>query len=875
MIPIHLSLSGFLSYREPVEIDFTLFDLACIAGPNGAGKSSLLDAITWALFGQARRRDDALIHTQSAAAEVGLVFSYEGNTYYVQRTKPREKTMLLEFHILQAVGEQAGGLKAGSLVLPAGSWRSMAGSWKPLTERTLRETEARIQQTLRMDYETFINASFFLQGRADQFTQQRAGDRKRILGTILGLEVWETYRARAAERRKAVEAEIRSLDGRLQEIMAELAEEEARKQRLEELEGDLARLEGERAQQEKIVQSARQFAAALQEQQKLVDALARQWQAEAQRLQEAERLLQARQQEKDELAERLARADEIEAAYAAWQAQRRELEQLEKSAAQFWEQERQRQALRAEMGDIRARLEQERVMLWEQHLQAAADQSQAQELGQQAEALRAEIARLEGLITRRAGLDAEIQASRQGQADAKAENQRLKTEMDELKERIDRLEMTEGAECPLCGQPLGPQERQDLIDRLKTQGKEMGDRYRANTVMVQQGDEQVRALEDEYAALSQVEVELRARTGSLGELDSSLRNLETAQLDWTRRGLPRLDEVEATLAGETYAPEARARLVEIDEALQQIGYDTVAHDAARQAEEEGRASEAELRELEKARATLAPLEREIVGLRSQIAGQQAEVDRQQKDHLAAAEALETSMAQAPDLAEAERALFALQERENRLRMDVGAARQKVAVLESQKTRRKALETEREAFARQVQQYKQLERAFSKDGVPALLIEQALPEIESKANEILARLSEGGMSVRFATQAAYKDKARDDLRETLDILISDGAGVRDYEMFSGGEAFRVNFAIRLALSKVLAQRAGARLQTLVIDEGFGSQDALGRQRLVEAINLVASDFAKILVISHIDELKDAFPNRIEVEKTSMGSIARVV
>jgi len=50
---------------------------------------------------------------------------------------------------------------------------------------------------------------------------------------------------------------------------------------------------------------------------------------------------------------------------------------------------------------------------------------------------------------------------------------------------------------------------------------------------------------------------------------------------------------------------------------------------------------------------------------------------------------------------------------------------------------------------------------------------------------------------------------DELKETLDILISDGAGTRDYEMFSGGEAFRVNFAIRLALSRVLAHRAGAR------------------------------------------------------------------
>jgi exonuclease SbcC len=159
-------------------------------------------------------------------------------------------------------------------------------------------------------------------------------------------------------------------------------------------------------------------------------------------------------------------------------------------------------------------------------------------------------------------------------------------------------------------------------------------------------------------------------------------------------------------------------------------------------------------------------------------------------------------------------------------------------------------------------------------VPALLIEQALPQIESRANRILDRLSDGGMSVQFKTQEAYKDTRREDLRETLNIEISDGSGARDYEMYSGGEAFRVNFAIRLALSEVLAQRAGARLQMLVIDEGFGSQDLVGRQRLVEAINLVKDEFAKILVITHIDELKDVFPSRVEVEKTPQGSQVRV-
>src|SRR4030066_946570 len=101
MIPVKLTITGFLSYHDTVELDFTSFDLACISGPNGAGKSSLLDAFTWALFGQARKRDESVINLQSSAAEVALVFEYEGNTYRVQRTLPKGKTTSLEFQILE------------------------------------------------------------------------------------------------------------------------------------------------------------------------------------------------------------------------------------------------------------------------------------------------------------------------------------------------------------------------------------------------------------------------------------------------------------------------------------------------------------------------------------------------------------------------------------------------------------------------------------------------------------------------------------------------------------------------------------------------------------------------------------------------------
>ena len=90
------------------------------------------------------------------------------------------------------------------------------------------------------------------------------------------------------------------------------------------------------------------------------------------------------------------------------------------------------------------------------------------------------------------------------------------------------------------------------------------------------------------------------------------------------------------------------------------------------------------------------------------------------------------------------------------------------------------------------------------------------------------------------------------------------------MYRGLDAFRINLELRIALSKVLARRAGAPLPTLFIDEGLGTQDSDGLTKLVGAINSIQDDFKKIIVITHLEELKDAFPVRIEVTKTWEGS-----
>lgn len=852
MIPLRLRISGFLSYYEPSELDFTNFDLACIAGSNGAGKSSLLDAMTWALFGEARRRDDSIINHFAKSAQVTFDFQYENSVYRIIRAKPRDKTASLEFQV-----------------------RDPEMKWKPLTEHSLRETEELIRRTLHMDYETFTNASFFLQGRADQFAQQRPGDRKRILSSILGLEKWETYRAAAVERTKQANFELAGLDAQLKELQDELAEEDDRRKKLNDLEIQLAQAAKVSKANQAALDSVRQQASTVAEQRRLVEVMRAQAAAARQRFNQRAAQLADRRLEQARLQESNAHAAEIEAAYAAWQQARAELEQWDRLAANFHQHENRRSKPALEIESTRVRLEEEA-----RNLETTLAQMQTLEKGlpvvhqkhaEARQALDLTRAKLDTLPA----LQAELDSFQQERADRKSENAALKNEMDELKDRIDRLVEATGANCPLCGQPLNETDRANLLESLQKQGKEKAQKWHDNNTWLKNADNHYTELRNQIDALHRIEPQLRQQERLADQLGLQIKADEEKLADWLEKGLPRLNELRDTLNRQNYALDARAELDQINADLKALGYDAATHDLIRQKEQTGRSSEEALRQLAAARAALDPLEREIADLAVQLSAEQQETDRLEGEFKSADEKLQSAAAQLPDLRALESELYQAQESENRLRSQVGGARQLVEVLANLKQHQADLRIQRQAIARRIAQLKQLERAFSKDGVPALLIEQALPEIEAQANEILDRLSSGAMSVRFSTQKEYKDAKREDKKETLDILISDSAGMREYELFSGGEAFRINFAIRLALSRVLAQRAGARLQTLVIDEGFGSQDADGRQRLIEAINQVRPDFEKIIVITHLEELKDAFPARIEVEKTPEGSKVRVL
>lgn len=853
MIPEKLILSGFLSYQDPVVLNFDGLELACISGANGAGKSSLLDAVTWSLFGEARcRDDDALINSHVNAAEVIFEFHYEGNLYRVQRSKPRGKTTVLEFYVL-----------------------SPEGDWRTLTEKSVRETENRLRSTLRMNFDTFINASFFLQGKADHFAQQQPSNRKKVLTNVLGLEIWETYRAGAVEKRRGVESELRSTDLQLEDIEKELGEEAERKTRLAEIEQRLEQLSVLRQAKENELNSVQKLAAALAEQRRLLDVLRGQLRETMQRIER----LQAQQnkllEEQARLKERLAHAAEAEQAYRQWLADRASLEQMDRVAMNFQEINARRGTPLGEILAAESVLRQEQSRLESEAMTAATKERQLALNESTLPEVTASIQALQQRIEQRGALEKELQDLQQRAAGMKVENDQLRLEMQELRERIDTLKDVEGAICPLCGQPLNPQDREALLNSLEAQGKQKGDTYRMNQALQKQGEDRKAELAREINGMLRLDEELRASQRKHDQAEAEIHRLGDDLTEWRKNGALRLGELEKTLTAKDFAHASRRQLEKIDAQAQALGYDVAVHDALRAAEQAGRASEQSMRDLDAARATLEPLERQIAGVNEQRTMEETQSAQQDAQFRAAEAQVEATASTLPDVNAIEDELRAMKAEENRLRMDVGMVRQLVSVLDSLRERKTKLTARRTALAVQINRLKALERAFGKDGVPALLIEQALPEIEEQANGILDRLSAGGMSVRFKTQRELKSK-KEELRETLDIAITDHTGkVREYELFSGGEAFRVNFAIRLALSRVLAHRAGARLQTLFIDEGFGSQDAEGRQRLLEAISLVRNEFARIIVITHLEDLKDAFPSRIEVEKTARGSTLRVL
>jgi exonuclease SbcC len=853
MIPIRLELKNFMSYGEDVPaLDFTGMHTLCLSGENGHGKSALLDAMTWALWGESRagkNKHEELVRIGADEMSVFFIFEMDGQKYRIIRKYSKKASgRIWEFQ--QETPDV--GLGVG---------------WRSLTGNNSGETEKAIQKLLRMSYDTFLNSAYLRQGQADQFVKQTPTKRKEILADILDLSRYDQLEAKARERMKSAQAEATDLERDISGIDAELKAEPELREQVTVLQARLELLKTQRDELRAEWEAGRDRKSHLEGQKQLADSLKAQLATLDGEMRELSEELTGHQEEAAKANALLSRQDEICRDYEKLTAARARVAGLERDLEQFYRGQQLLAAadkeLMAAENEVQRRLERA-VTDYEQ---AAGRVKDFDVFAAERDALAPKVAAADRSEEQLGPKRLELKALQEQFTALREQFAGADWQAKEWTRKIETLANQQG-QCDVCSSPL-PEAK---VASIRSDYEEAMTAAQAEQKRVKTEANGVKALmtkcENELQAL---DAEVKAAKGDRVRLGNALQYILEAEA--TQKTLPNLEAIRAEAqriaASGEFAAETRAKIAKLEAALGKLAH--VEADAA--------AVRAEIAALEPSERLQIALEHAQAALKTAEAG----IARVQKNLATRRTTRDMAQAQLLGVADVSGELAKLEARDLQIReqekqrslenqavhQEIGRREQTLSRLEEQKAVRldKAKRLGDAKYDAEV--HDQLTKAFGKKGVQALIIENAIPELAEETNRLLDRLTDGDMSLYFDTLREAKTK-RDGPIETLDIKVSDNLGTRPLEMYSGGEGFRAAFALRIALSKLLARRAGARLQTLIIDEGFGSQDAKGREKLVECLNAIKDDFERIIVITHIDELKDAFATRVEVIKTPSGS-----
>jgi exonuclease SbcC len=811
MTPIRLTLRNFLSYGdEPQTVDFTGLHVVALTGENGHGKSALLDAITWVLWNSTRASGtrqasmDDVIRLGADEAHVELEFGLNGARYVALRSRRRAR-----------------GGQSGLFILDELDNRIPVGATGEEANRVF------LANLLKMDDDTFRSSAYLRQGNADEFTRKAASDRKTVLANILRLGDYDSLVEKAKAQKQQLSNDLAAVQGEVNRLQQQADERTTHEEAVVEQRASLTESESRLAISAALLQATE---ARMNELTSLSQSLAeRQRKAveEETAIAGLRRELTQEQIEIQSIFNLLAGESEIKESHARLMGLRSRLRDLKPDVERGTALENGLPALNHAISQAQVRLEGEigqLSMAKEKAENAAADLSV---IDARLEEYRKELSGLDEATTQRT-----VAANRQNElqeafAKLKADNDRLKIEISDIDEMLPLLEAA-GSSCPVCLTELTDEKRGGLRTR-----------------QLQRRDDLEEGQRKLKADGVQLKSELVAAGGALESLDRQLARLaacrdSSTQLEQQRVGLVatantlqdctvRLSNMQRQLENGEYAATERARLIEAQAQLnalkpivEEYRLALTDHDALAEQGVEAKyaALQAAYTRKETAERSISRLEREIA--------QREEARQQEVGQLAT---LAVSLNGLPQI----KAQFTqAQAAANRDQAEVNQSREALArfqerldqalIAERQLAERKKVEQRLEADRRA---YFELEKAFGKNGVQAMIIDNALPEIMDETNRLLSRMTDHSMQVRLEMRGAKSGSAE---KETLEIRIMDEVGERPYEMYSGGEAFRINLALRIALSRLLARRHGASVQTLFLDEGFGTQDAKGRERL---------------------------------------------
>ena len=919
MRPIKLTLSAFGPYARQVELDFEQLGnsgLYLITGDTGAGKTTLFDAISFALFGEASgdNREPAMLRSKYADPQaptlVELRFRYAGQEYTVTRNP----------EYLRPKGRGEGMTKQAAdarLTYPDGHVLT-----KP------REVNAAVRDILGLDREQFAQVAMIAQGDFLKLLLADTRDRQKIFRGIFHTDLYvvlqdQLFRASASVRNqwedalasirqyisgiqgasdsphaeqllraKTGELPIGEANSLLEAVLSE--DQQAQKQ----LEAELAAAEAELVETISLLSKAetRQKAQASLEA-KLV---LRETQSEdLERLTAELAVQQGREPEQEALSEKitvldlsLPDYDRLDTLQSEWKAAQADLSRAEASAAAA---RKAQESLAVEINRMKSQrkaleavaAERERLL-----------RSQEETLRQR-DALRELMAGISDLHSR----EELLREAQDTYLLARQEAERLRQRYDELNRAfldeqagILARNLEPGTACPVCGSTVHP------LPAVMAAGAPTEDAVkRARTAY----EKAARAAENASAAAAREKGKAAGiRERIQAELHSLLGDMEISQAEESARNqIGKLEDNLASLALQTAQteklakqrdaldrdiPEKEARLAASEAAITSAREQIAARSASlqawtRQQDDLKRklpfgsksAALAERRTLSDARSALrTALEqaaRRCAECRETLTGLDASIDQLRRQ-------LEEEPENDADVLEARKhaltcrktdALTKLKELHARLRANQYAREKlkgKTGELEELEEKQKWMKALSDTASGTV-------RGKERIALETYIQTTYFDRIVARANVRLMKMTGGQYDLKRRKTA---DNIKSQSGLELDVIDHYNGTERSVKTLSGGESFQASLALALGLSDEVQSSTGIHLDTLFVDEGFGSLDPEALNQAYAALAGLTEGSRLVGIISHVAELKEKIDKQILVTKDkSGGSDARII
>lgn len=849
MKPLKLYMRNFKSYGEETPIfDFEAFDVVLLTGENGNGKSSIADAIAWCIWGQCKGMTgrggiDDLVRTGADEMEVSLIFEEDGNRYKVirKRDKRREQSSLDLFI-------------------------EDSGEFIPISGNRIDETQSKIQNLIKLDYDTYLCTAYLSQGKADMFATKKPNERKEVLAEILNLSNYDRLAELAREERNRLQSEAEIVQRELYGLETRIEDEAAVKDTKKKVDSEL---EDMQIKEKETGEELDGYYEVYREKSGLVKSL----EGSRENLIRTQEEIVDLKKEENELKTRiksyktlLEREEEIVVGYKRAKA-------LSLKENTYREQLQIKTDLTRKLEAVESKIEREKqeikynIKLLEQKIEVEKVKLEKEDkLKKEEKVLIDALAKLLTLEEKVSETEEELNENITRIADLKAREKTLMEKLEDLRERYKDISGAK-SNCPTCNTPLSEETKAKILKDMTQEGQ----RLQSELKDVQ---DLISHLNDRRKVLSKEIASFKDKLKDKSKMESHLAIIQR-ELEEAKRAKENMDmliskrfPLEKSLKEKTYADELFNEQRDLKNEIDKLNYDGDAHRQIREELKKYEDIDKYYQDVQLAKARLSADEESMERVLKLIQDKEKYIQELM-------ELIRQLEAATGDIESIKKKIYVLEMDRKKLLDDIRKLQSKKGALDERlkqiETAKEEMKEKKESIAdlnREIELYKTLIEIYGKRGIQAAIIENAIPELQDETNRILAKITDGRLTVEFLTQ---RDTKSGSTVETLDIKISDGLDTRKYETYSGGEEFRINFAIRIALSKTLARRAGATVRMLVLDEGFGTLDEKGRERLAQVINAISDEFEKIIVITHIQDLKDYFSNQIKVYMTPNGSM----